>query len=250
MGGRKPTASAEPRYRLPPLHPCRRIAPSILGSRCAGTHRPALATRRARRPSRAGSASVAGHRRAQDQVAPAHCPTVGEPNKELLPMSRAEPGSRQNSGVGRSRFAAAVACANVFALEWASCRWRRAHGGRCSTGWAEGGARDAGGVKCRCKGADSESGCDGFQTFPVVVRTTSWVAFATRCSPTFNWPASRNQPAPLTSTWRSGSSSTTGGLPRRWGSRTFGSSCSSSRRTVGRRRRFGSTSPRWRSCLG
>ena len=31
------------------------------------------------------------HRRARDQVAPAHCPTVGEPNKELLPMSGQSP---------------------------------------------------------------------------------------------------------------------------------------------------------------
>ncbi len=36
--------------RLPPLHPCRRIAASVLGARGAGTRRLALATRRARRP--------------------------------------------------------------------------------------------------------------------------------------------------------------------------------------------------------
>ena len=91
--------------RLPPLHPRRRIAPSVLGARGAGNQRPALATRRARRQSRAVPASVAGHRRAQDQVAPAHCPTVGEPNRELLPTGRRRPAAefRRSARKGRGR---------------------------------------------------------------------------------------------------------------------------------------------------
>ncbi len=88
---------------LPPLHSRRRIAPAVLGARGAGTRRPALATRRARRPSRAVPTSVARAPSCPRPGCSSALSTLGEPNRELLPTGRRRPAAefRRSARKGR-----------------------------------------------------------------------------------------------------------------------------------------------------